>query len=213
MTRIPLRTAFLALDRRPLVHFYTTSTDKFLQARYVFERSGLALKLFKSKRDPYGENEEGTSEELLASAIAEIRATLGQSSLFFVEDTSVVIDALSRSGQPFPGLHVKDWFASTTFEALDRELRGAGNDRRASVRSDIGLHVPGLDRPVYFAAKRSAPSPASRQTSIRSPGTRGSRRTASMAGSSPMAPPGHWARCQLTSRFSTTSGSGRYWRC
>lgn len=153
MTRLSLRTAFLALDRRPVVHFYTTSDAKFLQARHVFERSGLALKLFKSKRDPYSEDEEGASEELLSQAIAEIRRTLGQSSFFFVEDTSVAIDALREGDRDVPGLHVKDWFANTSFEDLNRQLVRKGKDRCARIRSDIALHAPGLPRPVYFSGE------------------------------------------------------------
>jgi inosine/xanthosine triphosphate pyrophosphatase family protein/adenylate kinase family enzyme len=136
-----------------MVHFYTTSTDKFLQARYIFERSGLGLKQFRSKRDPYGEDEQGTSEQLLVGALAEILRTLGQSSLFFVEDTSLSIDALGDDDQAVPGLHVKQWFADTSFEQLDIALRERGNNRRATVRSDIALHVPGLGRPVFVSGE------------------------------------------------------------
>jgi inosine/xanthosine triphosphate pyrophosphatase family protein/dephospho-CoA kinase len=132
------------------VHFYTTSTEKFLQARYVFDHSGLDLRQFRSKSDAYVEHEDRSSEELLTAALDEILKTLGESSLLFVEDTSVAIRALAKSGRDFPGLHVKEWFAKTSFETLDEELRSSGNDRHAIVRSDIALHLPGLRRPVFF---------------------------------------------------------------
>ena len=83
-------------------------------------------------------------------AIAEILQGVGRQSLLFVEDTSLRIDALSDGDEDFPGLSVKEWFASTTFEELDKALSRSGRGRRAVVKSDIALHVPGLSRPLFF---------------------------------------------------------------
>jgi inosine/xanthosine triphosphate pyrophosphatase family protein len=152
MSRPRLRDAFLRLDRQPRLFFYTTSSEKFAQAQFAFQRSGLSITEFKSRYDPYREDEDGTSGELLTRAIEEICDTvqLASSTLFFVEDTSLRIDALSNLGDDFPGLHVKEWFASTSFDELDSLLNEAGGVRTASVKSDIALHVPNLGRPIFF---------------------------------------------------------------
>ncbi len=148
--RLGLRATFRQPERRPRVYFYTTSTDKYLQARYVFHRVGLLLRHFRSKSDPYHEAEGETTKVLLSNALREVRLSLGESSLFFVEDTSLKIDALSEGDLDVPGLYVKHWFANTSFEELDRELDARGGDRGATIRSDIALHVPGLIHPVFF---------------------------------------------------------------
>lgn len=152
MSRPRLRDAFLRLERGLVVHFYTTSSAKFAQAQQAFQHAGLSVTEFRSAEEPYRENEQGTSGELLRAAIDEIKRTVGPaaSSLFFVEDTSLRIEALSTPDQDYPGLRVKQWFADTSFEDLDALLRERGNDRRARVKSDIALSVPNLERPVLF---------------------------------------------------------------
>jgi len=148
--RLDIRPAFRALEKRPRVYFYTTSTEKYLQARFVFGRCGLPLLQFRSKSDPYNEAESKGTEALLTAALDEVRGTIGDQFLFFVEDTSVIIDGLSTAKESVPGLYVKEWFAQTSFADLDEALVKSGNNRSARVRSDIALHVPGLERPVFF---------------------------------------------------------------
>ena len=65
----------------------------------------------------------------------------GESKVFFIEDTSVIIDALSVERET-PGLDVKYWMADTSFATLDAQLKKFGNNRRATVRSDLILHLP-----------------------------------------------------------------------
>jgi adenylate kinase family enzyme/inosine/xanthosine triphosphate pyrophosphatase family protein len=60
---------------------------------------------------------------------------------FFIEDTSLVIRALSKRRE-FPGVDVKYWMQKTNFQSLDAKLRKHGNDRRVTVRSDVLLHLP-----------------------------------------------------------------------
>lgn len=144
---------FFVAERRPEIFFYTSNLNKFLQARTVFERYGILLNHFKSKEDPYSEDYTVGKEKLLARAINEILGSIGHASIFFVEDTSLRIDALSDPINDFPGLAVKEWFSKTTFEELDIELKKSGNNRGALIKSDIALHVPGLNRPVFFRGK------------------------------------------------------------
>ena len=62
--------------------------------------------------------------------------------IFILEDTSVRIEALSSGAQEVPGLDIKYWMHGMTFESVDQFLKLEGNDRRATVRSDVLLHVP-----------------------------------------------------------------------
>ena len=146
------RAFFLEPERRLEVGFYTSNLAKFLQARAVFEKHGILVRHFRSKADPYQEDHTLGTRALLENALQEITRSVGKGSIFFVEDTSVKIEALSRPGFDFPGLRVKEWFSDTSCEELDAELNKRGDNREAEVRSDIGLHIPGLPRPVFFGA-------------------------------------------------------------
>ena len=88
----------------------------------------------------------------MTRAIEEIRETvqLAVSTLFFVEDTSLRIEALSDPRQEVPGLHVKDWFARTSFRAAKYSAQSSWDVRAATVKSDIALHVPNLGHPLFF---------------------------------------------------------------
>lgn len=132
------------------VYFYTSSTEKYLQARRYFDQRGLVVDYFKSRTDPYDEDESGTSTDLLTKALADVVAQIGAGSLMFIEDTSLRIHALSSERLDYPGLRVKEWFSRTTFEECDAQIAAAGGDRGATVKSDVALHLPGLSRPVFF---------------------------------------------------------------
>lgn len=152
MGRLLRRPAFDALGsgRLPKVSFYTSSYAKYFQARMVLDAVGLRLASRRHSSEAYHEDYNGTKEELLAEAIAQLRRQEGQpGAIFFIEDTSIRIEALSNGSSDFPGLGAKEWFARTSFDELDAELRRVGN-RRATVKSCIALAVPGLERPLYF---------------------------------------------------------------
>lgn len=173
MQRPQFRDLFLSVERRPEVHFYTSNVDKFLQARVVFQRSGLPyLRHFGTHTEPYSEDYSQGKERLLNGAISQIVKTVGQGNLVFVEDTSLRLQAFSDEDVDFPGLRVKEWFSETTFEQTDELLKACGNDRRAIVSSDIALHVPGLGRPLYFHGQTSgvvAASPPTFAQSVQHP--------------------------------------------
>lgn len=137
------------LDWQLVVRFHTSSVEKYLQARALFQRRGLSLGYFRESQEPYREEYERGQTALLQEALDEIRRRMGANTLFFVEDTSVRVDALSGSSDAFPGLRVKEWFKETTFDDLDAELKRRGNNRAATVYSDIGLYVPELGRAVF----------------------------------------------------------------
>jgi inosine/xanthosine triphosphate pyrophosphatase family protein/dephospho-CoA kinase len=149
-----LRETFLLGERLLELFFHTSNLDKYLQARAVFDRVGLLLQHFRSNTDPYAEDYSLGKDRLLTRAIDEIKSRVGRGTLFFVEDTSLRLEALS-GGDDFPGLAVKEWFANTTFASLDAQLAVKGRDRRATVKSDIALHIPGLRRPLLFHGETS----------------------------------------------------------
>jgi hypothetical protein len=93
-TRPTPREVFLNKEKQLSVFFYTSNLPKFLQARFVFARSGLVLQHFRSKTDPYNEDYSVGKEVLLERAIQEIVSSVGASSLFFVEDTSLRLESL-----------------------------------------------------------------------------------------------------------------------
>jgi inosine/xanthosine triphosphate pyrophosphatase family protein/dephospho-CoA kinase len=144
-----LREIFYSAERRPEVYFYTSNEEKFMQARLVFARAGLQLRHFPTHTDPYVEEYSLGTEGLLTRAVQQIASLTAGAVVFFVEDTSVRIEALSGSTD-VPGLRVKEWFSETSFDALDAELKSRGNAREAVVKSDIALHLPGLARPIFF---------------------------------------------------------------
>jgi inosine/xanthosine triphosphate pyrophosphatase family protein/dephospho-CoA kinase len=139
----------LEFDRLLNVYFYTSNTDKILQARLVFARNGYQLLHFRSNREPYGEDYSLGTEALLAKAIQQVNAQFKIKSIFFVEDTSLRIAALSDAAD-YPGPRVKEWFSEISFEELNQQIQLRGGNREVVVRSDIALHVPTLSRPLYF---------------------------------------------------------------
>ena len=166
----PLASGVIVLvpERRPRVFFYTTNADKYLQARYVFAQYGYILEHHQRHMQPYAEEYALGKENLLAKAADSVRTLLGRHILFFLEDTSLRIEALSTSVADVPGLEVKEWFAGTSFQQLDSMLHARGNNRRAVIKSDIALSLPGKTTPVYFSGETLgtvAPTPPTFQRS------------------------------------------------
>jgi inosine/xanthosine triphosphate pyrophosphatase family protein/dephospho-CoA kinase len=148
------REIFLTKDRQADIFFYTSNVPKYIQARVVLGRAGMSLQHFRSKTEPYAEDYAEGKEHLLVRAVAQVLGSgVGAGSLFFVEDTSLRIEALSNETDDYPGLAVKEWFASRTFDQLDQSLKEKGRDRRAEIKSDIALHVPGLQKPILFSGR------------------------------------------------------------
>jgi inosine/xanthosine triphosphate pyrophosphatase family protein/dephospho-CoA kinase len=151
----------LGFERVLNVYFYTSNPDKLLQARLMFVRSGYLLRHFTAHREPYDEDYSLPKEDMLNRAIQQVNAEFGVKSIFFVEDTSLRLEALSDSSD-FPGMKVKEWFAGTTFEEVDRLIEERGRDRSATVKSDIALYIPTLSHAIFFHGETTgivAPSP------------------------------------------------------
>ena len=130
--------------------FFTSNATKLAHARYIAERFAIRIKGFRQRtyHANYDEPRVSSRARLLD---ASYRSALRQcakagisidSHPFILEDTSVRIDAISTEDQEVPGLDVKFWMQEQTFEALDLALRARNNNRHATVRSDVLLHVP-----------------------------------------------------------------------
>lgn len=135
--------------RKLRLNFYTSSVDKLLQARLLFSEHGYRLGFFRGRIEPYDEDYSQDTKYLLTKGVAAVKEEFGLLSPFFIEDTSIRIDALS-SETDFPGMQAKEWFATIEFAELDEELRARGNRRSATVKSDIALHLPNFPEPIFF---------------------------------------------------------------
>lgn len=148
MTRARPRVGLLTSARLPLVRFVTNNEQKRLQAQLVFSKSGLDLAFFR-RSTSYLEDEAANPRELVTQGIQELDSSLGSQGIFFIEDTSVRIDALSQDRDE-PGNRIKGWFTPEQMETLADRLRSGTESRRAVVRSTIGLHLPNLHRTVVM---------------------------------------------------------------
>lgn len=126
----------------------TTNSTKISHLRYLARNYDLDIYSFHERTflasysEPRINNRDELLEKSYESAISQWKkAGLSEEALFFLEDTSIIIDALSEHDE-YPGLEAKYWMRSTSFEDLDRDLKSRGNNRRVSVRSDIVLHIP-----------------------------------------------------------------------
>ncbi|MCA3233994.1 MAG: AAA family ATPase, partial [Cupriavidus sp.] len=131
--------------------FFSTNRSKLAHFRYLGDKAGVRVKGFHETTyyASYDEPEIDDREELLRrsyeSALEQWMKRQGAKddghSTFFFEDTSVVVEALSKHAE-VPGVNVKYWMREMTFSKLDALLKRAGNNRKVVVRSDIVMHLP-----------------------------------------------------------------------
>lgn len=130
--------------------FFTSNIAKLAHARHIAEEYDIEVLGFRQHtyradyQEPRHVNRDQMLEQSYVSALDQFQKSGfdSKTSFFFLEDTSVRIEALSEGKEDFPGLDIKFWMHEVKFGGLDRELRFRGNDRRAVVRSDVLLHVP-----------------------------------------------------------------------
>ena len=129
--------------------FFTTNNVKLAHARHMADGHHLVIESFRRKTfyASYTEPQIDSRNELLKQSYESALEQAKNSGMnvkrkfFFLEDTSVIIDALSTQEKEVPGVNVKFWMEVMEFESLDRILREKSN-RNVTVRSDILLHVP-----------------------------------------------------------------------
>lgn len=131
--------------------FFSTNRSKLAHFRYLGEKAGIRVKGFhettyyasynEPKIDDRSELLKLSYESALEQWLKRQGANADDHSTFFFEDTSVVVEAFSKSAE-VPGVNVKYWMRDMTFAKLDALLKRAGNNRKVIVRSDIVMHLP-----------------------------------------------------------------------
>lgn len=152
--------------------FFTTNKIKLAHARHLAEEYRVVIESFRRKTfyasyiEPIIESREDLLKQSYESALAQAKNS-GiniDKRFFFLEDTSVVIDALSTEEHEVPGVNIKYWMKDNEFESLDAALRKKSN-RNVTVRSDMLLHIPsfyqkkwGIDEPyiVFVGIQRGS---------------------------------------------------------
>ena len=131
------------------ITFITSNLTKLAHARYLCKN--YQVNILHYKKFFYGVGYEEPRiydrKQLLAESFKDAVArwkknvTERDNRLFFIEDTSVKIDALSESENEVPGVDVKYWMRKINFNLLDQELRKKGNNRKCSVTSHVMLFL------------------------------------------------------------------------
>ena len=129
------------------ISFITSSTIKLNHAKYYFKDYNVQVSPQRNYGIGYIEPRIKNRENLHHDSLKDARLRWGKTiskakdKLFFIEDTSVIIHALSET-EEYPGVDIKYWMRENNFESVDAILKSAGNNRAVTVRSDIILYVP-----------------------------------------------------------------------
>lgn len=128
------------------LYFLTSSDLKLSHARYLCRDYNVIISKQKHYGVTYLEPRTDNREEILRQSIEDAKQRWQKNTsspdekFFFIEDTSVIIEALSNEKE-VPGVDVKYWMQDISFDKLDNELRANGNNRNVTVRSDVILRL------------------------------------------------------------------------
>jgi adenylate kinase family enzyme/inosine/xanthosine triphosphate pyrophosphatase family protein len=131
------------------ITFITSNQTKVAHARYLCKGYDVNILQYKKLFYGVGYNEPRIYDrrELLQRSFDDAlrrweKNVAGSGNrLFFIEDTSVRIDALSDEKNEVPGVDVKYWMQAINFTSLDKLLREHGNNRKVSVSSHVILFL------------------------------------------------------------------------
>lgn len=137
--------------------FFTSNPTKLAHARYLVEGEPISVLGFRQRtyhagyEEPRLQSRDALLKASYESAVQQARKAriLSPRHFFILEDTSVIIDALSSPIKEVPGLDVKFWMKETTFDTLNDSIEAAGGSRRVVVRSDVLLHIPSHYRKLW----------------------------------------------------------------
>ena len=125
--------------------FITSSRIKREHAKYLCRHYNLLIRDQRNYGKGYDEPRIREREELLSQSIEDAlkrwrkNVSNPDDKLFFIEDTSVIVHALSKNGQEVPGVDIKYWMQENEFSSIDTLLKSNGNNRSVTVRSDVLL--------------------------------------------------------------------------
>ena len=129
--------------------FITSNKTKLAHARYLCRDYNVNIlhykKFFYGKGyvEPRVDDRNALLTESFKDAVARWKKHFSKNDdrLFFIEDTSVKIDALSDEVNEVPGVDIKYWMQEIDFEKLDNEIKKRGNNRKCSVSSHVMLFL------------------------------------------------------------------------
>ena len=131
------------------ITFVTSNQTKLAHARYLCRNYQVNILHYKKLfygigyEEPRIDDRKQLLSESFKDAVARWKRNVTErdNRLFFIEDTSVKIDALCEGENEVPGVNVKYWMQETNFNQLDQELRNKGNNRKCSVTSHVMLFL------------------------------------------------------------------------
>ena len=131
------------------ITFVTSNKTKLAHARYLCRNYQVNILHYKKLfygvgyKEPRIFDRKQLLEASFRDAVARWKKNVTErdNRLFFIEDTSVKIDVLSKNDNEVPGVDVKYWMRETSFNRLDYELRKKGNNRKCSVTSHVMLFL------------------------------------------------------------------------
>lgn len=131
------------------ITFITSNSTKLAHAKHLSREYNVNILHYKKKFygvgyiEPRIPDKKRLLEESMNDAIKRWKKNVSENNtqLFFIEDTSVKIDALSDCDNEVPGTDIKYWMAEQNYLQLDVDLKKRGNNRRASVTSHIVLFL------------------------------------------------------------------------
>lgn len=129
------------------ITFITSNQTKLAHAKYLCRNYNVNILHYKKLyygvgyEEPRIDDPQQLLTESFNDAVARWRKYVSDDRLFFIEDTSVKIDALSSDDNEVPGVDVKYWMRETSFKELDEALKDKGNNRRCSVTSHVVLFL------------------------------------------------------------------------
>lgn len=135
------------------IFFVSHNIVKIAHFMDIFDRCQVPLRTYKSKIREYDESYDISSDEAMLYSIDAIKRDLGHLGMFFIEDSTITINALSRNTEKVPGLSTKLFFQKYDFHDIDRMIKNNGNDRTVTISSKLSLNIPGSVGPEIFSAE------------------------------------------------------------
>jgi len=131
------------------ITFITSSIIKLANAKHIAKEYDVNILHYKKKYygiayyEPRIPDKNQLLDESMNDAIKRWKKCVSANStqLFFIEDTSVKIDALSNDKKDVPGTDIKFWIIEQDFKKIDIDLKKRNNNRRACVTSNIVLFL------------------------------------------------------------------------
>lgn len=135
------------------IMFVSHNIAKIAHFMDIFDRFQLPLRTYKSKIREYNESYNRSSDDALLYSIEAVKRDLGHLGMFFIEDSTITINALSTETKKIPGLATKEFFQNYDFDNIDRMIKAHGNDRTVTLSSKLCLNIPGSVEPEIFSAE------------------------------------------------------------